>query len=157
MKKLILTALIAVSLIGCKTTATTKTEAKAEVKQEIKADSSSEKKTAFDIKTIVADNKDLEVEILDNTFGEPDSTGKVYLTKSVKTKIINKGKTTTEVTNNSVVNEAAKKVIKSSEQAKTTDKTAQKESKLSITDYIVLFFILAIGVFAVIFYFKIIK
>ena len=157
MKKLILTALIAVSMIGCKTTATVKTEAKEEVKQEVKADSSSEKKTAFDIKTIVADNKDLEVEILDNTFGEPDSTGKVYLTKSVKTKIVNKGKVTTEVVNNSVVNEVAKKEVKAVEQAKTTDKIAEKESKLSITDYIVLFIILAVGVFSVIFYFKIIK
>lgn len=135
MKKIIFAALIAASLIGCKTTATTKTESKSETKQEVKADERSDKKTAFDIKTIVSENKDIEIDILDDTFGEPDSTGKVHLTKSVKTKIVNKGKATITTTNETKVDEVSKKEIKATEKAKITEKVKEKESKMTSGDY----------------------
>jgi hypothetical protein len=154
MKKIIFAAIIAASLIGCKTTATTKTETKSEAKQEVKADERTDKKTAFDIKTIVSENKDIEIDILDDTFGEPDSTGKVHLTKSVKTKIVNKGKATTTTTNESKVNEVSKKEFKATERAKVSEKVSNKQSKMTASDYIFLGVLIIFAVLAFILYAK---
>jgi len=153
MKKLILTAIVALSLLGCKTTSTIKTESKAETKQEVKAKEVIDNKTAFDIKTVATENKDFEIERIEEIYSQPDTAGKIHLTKSVKTKIVNKGKSVVETQNNTTVAEVSKKQIKAIEQAKTEQKSTDKVSKMTVGDYVLICILALFAVLAII-YFK---
>lgn len=96
------------SMIGSCKTAAVKTETKEETKEVQKE--KTEIKTDYDIKKIDTDNRNLSTDILDFTFGEPDSTGKVTIKRAVITTISDKGKQVKELENKTVTEQKAKTI-----------------------------------------------